>query len=179
MPLWIPSHLLGYVAWVFLLLGLIGLYLRQAERGGLFGLIATVLIFASGTAFAGAGLVGASVFQVQYPDALDAGAPLVSSPGFRLGFLVIESWILWFVLFAAATLRAGVLPRAGGWLVLVAALVGVATVILLPSSSLALYYIGDIAVAVFAIGLGIWGRSLWSSAAERNVPSRSALQVPL
>jgi hypothetical protein len=40
---WVPSHVLGYLAFLLLMFGLIGLYARQAEAAGPLGLVAFAL----------------------------------------------------------------------------------------------------------------------------------------
>lgn len=47
-PLYGPSHLIVFASWMFALLGLIGLYLHQAHRAGIFGLIGfAAIVFAA------------------------------------------------------------------------------------------------------------------------------------
>ncbi len=178
MPLWIPSHVLGFVAWSLILMGLVGLYLRQAEKAGLFGFLAFVFAFVSGMASGGGGLWGGAVFQVLYPNAGDPGGPLFTSPGARLVVDLLGIWILAFVLFALSTLRARVLPRAGAWLVMPAALMAVLAVALFPFGSPVQYYIADVASAILGLGLIMWGYALWSGVGERSVQPASAVKFP-
>src|SRR5512138_3210082 len=53
-PLWVPSHLIGGIASILILLGLVGLYVRQSEKVGLLGLIGFILAFVGWTLSAGA-----------------------------------------------------------------------------------------------------------------------------
>src|SRR6266702_1348173 len=48
-PLWVPSHVIGAVAYLLIPLGLIGLCARQSEKMGLLGLLGFVLTFVGGT----------------------------------------------------------------------------------------------------------------------------------
>jgi len=108
-------YLLGAL---LLLLGLVGLYLRQADPAGMLGLIGFLTAFL-GTAL----LVGAVWFELFITPPLAAQAPELSEAelglaGFILSFLL--AGIGWLV-FGVATLRARVYPRAAAGLLIAGA----------------------------------------------------------
>jgi hypothetical protein len=110
------AYLLGVV---FVLLGLLALYVRQSEAAGALGLIGFLVAF-FGTVLA-AGFFWASAFIAPAladvaPEFLDEGPP----PGF---FLTAIAFVLGWLLFAVGTLRARIFPRAAAILLIVGAVV--------------------------------------------------------
>lgn len=117
-PLYAPAHLVVFASWVLALLGLTGFYARQAHRAGALGLAG----FAA-TVFAAAYHFYLLLYEAyatpllaQEPAtrALIGDGPLAHGAG-ALGPLAFLP-ILAFPLFGIATVRAGVLPLAAGWL---------------------------------------------------------------
>ena len=118
-PAWIPLNLLQLLGVVLLLLALVGFYTRQAEAAGSFGLFGFLVAFLGTAMFAGTGWSNAfnpPVVARTSPDLLMGFPP---SP---LGEAVLYSALLFavgLVLFGITVVRAGVLPRIGGWLLIV------------------------------------------------------------
>jgi hypothetical protein len=175
-PNWAPAHLLYWVAVVLIQLGLVGLYARQADRIGWLGLIGFVLAFI-GTAF-----VGAIVFMVAaLLPLIAATSPAVinqatTPPVFAVLILVL-GYGLGYILFGVATMRAGVLPRWSGLLLII----GVSLFMISEAPlfdrmlSHVIVTLGDI---VFGLGLAWMGFALWS---EKRVPvskGQPSLQSP-
>jgi hypothetical protein len=119
-PLQGPAHVVMFCSWLLALLGLPGLYVRQAYRAGWLGLVSFVLVM-----FAVACHFYLLLFEA-YPAPLlarnaatqaliVAGGPLAHGAGALepIGSVLI---LLAFPLFGIATVRAGVLPRWAGWL---------------------------------------------------------------
>jgi hypothetical protein len=146
LPTWVPAHVLGGVSAVFLLFGLIGLYARQAEKTGWLGFIGFLLTF-TGTIFLAVEEFPAATINPSIPPAALVVFLMLSVP-FTLGFL----------LFGVVTMRAGVLPRWSGLLLILG-------VVLLVAGS-ASHVIGIIAAAVFGLGLAWLGYALWSEKGE-------------
>ena len=103
---------------VFVLLGLVGLYLRQAKSAGRFGVVAFLI------ALAGTGLMIASDWSEVFtapilsevaPDLVETNMPTLIIIGFVLNFV---TEILGWLLFGIATFRARVLPRPAALLVI-------------------------------------------------------------
>ena len=111
------QQLLFLLGVVFVLLGLLGLYVRQSEAAGALGLIGFLVAFL-GTVLIG-GFLWASAFiapdlAVVAPQFLDEGPP----SGYFLTFITFS---LGWLLFAVSTLRARVFPRAAAILLIVGA----------------------------------------------------------
>ena len=114
-----PAHLLLFASWVLAVLGLPALYAAQAHRAGRLGLVAFVATMLATAYHLYLTLYEASVIPVvaARPGAdelIGDGGPLTHGAG-ALG-PVAALLILAFPLMGVATLRAGVLPRAVGWL---------------------------------------------------------------
>ena len=131
-PLQQASHVILFVSWGFALLGLPGLYARQAGRAGWLGLLGFVA-----TVFAAAYHCYLLLYEA-YPavwlarnqatgDLIATGGPLAHGAG-ALG-PVAAAAILAFPLFGIATVRAGVLPRWTGWLQIASVPVFIAAII--------------------------------------------------
>jgi hypothetical protein len=116
---WIPLNLLQLLGVILLLLALVGFYVCQAAVAGGFGLLGFLVAFLGTVMFAGAGWSNAF------------NAPLVArtSPALLAGFppsplgeaLLYSAWLfaIGLFLFGLTVLKAGVLPRMGGWLLVV------------------------------------------------------------
>lgn len=149
------QQLLFLLGVVFVLLGLLGLYVRQSEAAGALGLIGFLVAFL-GTVLIG-GFIWASAFiapdlAVVAPQFLDGGPP----SGFFLSFI---TFALGWLLFAVSTLRARVFPRAAAILLIVGA---VFIVLPLPFTTVVF------AVAVAWLGFALF--TGWEASAEQ--PSR-------
>jgi hypothetical protein len=108
-----------------LLVGLVGLYVRQSEAAGILGLVGFVVAFL-GTALA-LGAVWASLFVAPYlaveaPGVLDTEPTGALALGFTLTFLVF--FPLGWLLFGIAALRARIYPRAAAIVLIVGAVIG-------------------------------------------------------
>ena len=116
------SHGLHILGAVLALFGLVGLYGRLKDRTGWLGLIGFVLAFVGTSLFVGLGMIAefiVPVLAVSAPPLLDPAGPLgASSPLFPLTFL---PFLVGYILLGIATLRAGVLPRWSGLLLIIAA----------------------------------------------------------
>jgi hypothetical protein len=118
MPNWIPAHLLGLVSVTLMHLGLVGLYARQVERAGWLGLLGFVLAFVGGAFASTIQYVTSTAIPLiatQAPALFDQAMtpPPFAPPLFVLGF------VFGHILFGLATMRAGVLPRWSGFLVVI------------------------------------------------------------
>jgi hypothetical protein len=121
---YVPAHLATFISRAFVLLGLPGLYLWQARRAGWLGLVGFILIMVEAAYEAYLGLFEGYVTPLLAREPAAAtlvgpDGPLAQGAG-ALGPLVFVL-LLGFPIFGIATVRAAVLPRPIGWL-LVAAL---------------------------------------------------------
>jgi hypothetical protein len=164
-PLWGLSHWLGFIAPLLILPGLVAVFARQSERAGRLGLIGFLLAIAGSAAYAGGQMYFGAVLQPfiarQAPEWLDANSPLLSSAAFRASELVTYlPLLLGFLFLGIASLRAGVLPRLGSWLIILLFPVGVVGVALIGSSIQGLLQI--LVGVMWGLGLLIWGYALLS-----------------
>lgn len=178
---WVPAHLLGWIAVSLIHLGLVGLYTCQAKETGWLGLIGFLLAFV-GTAFASTVQYVAStaipLIATQAPELFDqATTPPQFGPP-----LIILGFVLGHVLFGLATMRAGVLPKWSGLMVMIGVtlfFLGELSFFGQKAPALQLVFdvirewrvvilIGD---AAFGLGLAWMGYALW---ADRRWPSEPA-----
>ena len=124
-PNWVPAHLLYWASVILLLFGLVGLYTRQMDKTGMFGLAGFVLAFI-GTAIVGVFLFNAATtMPLVAATAPDMFAQIMAPPAFALPLFGV-TFGLGFILFSVATIRAGILPRWSGWLLLIGILLSMA-----------------------------------------------------
>jgi len=182
-PLYPPAHFLMFVSWVFVLLGLPGLYARQAHRAGVLGLVGFALsLFIAGISFY---LLLYEAF-VSPRLAGEAAAQALVAPGGPLAHGAFASMGLFFPLLALAfltsapllglaTLRAGVLPRAAGWLLILSTVPNVLSVAVPNVPAGWPIWLGLVALGTYAVALGYaWGGyALW---AERERAPAAAAQ---
>lgn len=161
---WMPVHIAEGLVYLLDLLGLSGLYLRQAEKAGMLGLVGFVLTL-FGSAF---GLSVAVDELVLYPyiaaqeyapktwfDLAELAWPLA---GLVLPLLLnIIFFDLGVILTGLAILRAGILPRWVGWQLLVGMALSIGA--FLSPAIYSLFYIGEM---VLGIGFAWAGYVLWS-----------------
>jgi hypothetical protein len=168
-PLWVPSHVIGAVAFLLIALGLMGFYARQARQMGWLGLVAVVLTFAGAALSAGASLfMSAVLIPFLAARGLDWGDPpsgaLYALPAFQIATGVVGgAAVVGPLLLAVATLRAHVLPPVGAWLVLAAvplSVIGIVVIFVIGTAQQAL--IQAVLGSVLGLGVAAWGWALWS-----------------
>lgn len=173
MPNWVPAHLLAFVSVSLMHLSLIGLYARQVEQAGWLGLVGFLLAFVGGAFAIVIQYVTSTVIPLIATQAPALFGQAMTPPSFAPPLFVL-GFILGHVLFGFATIRAGVLPRGSGVLVVVGILLfflgevsflgqGVSTPAVQQFFALirklhAIVLLGDIA---FGLGLAWMGYSLW------------------
>ncbi len=180
-PLWVPAHLLGSIGIQLILFGLIGLYARHAEKLGTLGLGAFLLtsvglILTAGSLFWVESTIQ-PIITVQDPGIAGQNGglngPLFGSSGYQLPFVVSGlAWIIGFLLFGIAGLRARIAPRWASWLLvlpgILSALIGPLILVIAPVTQGAGG--GVISLIVISIplatGLGRLGFGLWSEKAQ-------------
>lgn len=173
MPLWIFSHWIAFPAWLLILMGLVGVYSRNPEKMGLLGFAAFVFAFGSGMLAGPADFLIGGVVQVLSPDFGNPGGPLETAPLARMVFDLAQIWLLAFPLFALATLRAGILPRTGAWLIILTFPLAIVALTQLRTNPAIAYDIAIIASAILAVGFSIWGYALLSSDSKMMTTSQS------
>jgi hypothetical protein len=163
-------HVLIAVALMLVLFGLLGLYLRQAEKIGLTGFIlafiGTVLTY---------GLIVIEGFSwptvgFYNPEAVHNFDPSLAAPrGSSLVFIFVLGVAIFavgYIMFGIATMRARVLPRLGGLLIAIGApiyFLGAPAIPVLGPESVIVTVIETIGATAFGAGFAWLGYSLWSS----------------
>jgi len=166
-PNWIPAHLVYWIAAMLMLFSLIGLYARQAEKAGWLGLVGFVLALI-GTAFVGTIFVIVSTVVPLVAAEAPALFERAATPPTASVLIVALGYGVGYILFGVATMRAGILPRWSGLLLII----GVAFFMISESApfvrnlSHVIVTAGDV---MFGLGLVWMGYALWS---EKRKPAR-------
>jgi hypothetical protein len=164
--LYFLAHGLHTIGAALAALGLVGLYARQSERAGWLGLVGFVLAFVGTTLFTGLGMISEFIMPqifAQAPTLVAPGGPLATNSSLIIP-LTFVIFLLGYVLLGIATMRAGVLPRGSGLLLIVAALL------------FALPWPWPVSVAgalVYAAGMAWIGVTLWLGQAPQLKTVRS------
>ena len=162
-PNWVLAHLLLWASVILLLFGLIGLYAWQREKTGMFGLVGFVLAF-TGATIAGVFVAnGAAMLPQVAATAPDLFAQIAAPPAFALPLFGV-TFGLGFILFGVATMRADVLPRWAGLLLIIGTVLQMAEGSPLDKSLL--YMILITGRAVFGLSFAWMGYALWSEKRE-------------
>ncbi len=163
-PLWELSHWLGGVASLLILFGVVGIYLRQSEKIGVLGFVAFILTIAGSALDTGGQAIFGAIMQpviaVLSPDWLDSTSSFYLSALKPTLALINIPLVLGYLLLAISTLRAGVFPRWGSWLVILAVPIGIAALAAVGTSMQGLLEM--VVGVVLGAGLMIWGNALRS-----------------
>jgi hypothetical protein len=151
-PLWLPGQTLHILAALLTIFGILGLYAVQREQTGVLGLVGFVLAIVGTVLFFADGLIALAIFPAladAAPDVL-AITGAMNSGSVLIAFIIMAATaMIGYVVFAVATLRAGILPRAAALLFLLGAIL-----FNLPP--------GPVPMIVLAIGGVIWAvGSVW------------------
>ena len=159
-PLALGSFVIGFIGSVFVLLGLPGVYTRQAGRAGILGLLGFlfvwyVILYQGVIAFTALTNISQITAHIVPPS---AGVPMatISPPVWMPFFLVsLGGQILGVLLLAIATLRARVFPRWIAWLLIATLVVGVVSFVpFFPQALSSLVsIIANVAIAGFGYAL--------------------------
>lgn len=159
-PTWTLIHLFAIVGMFLTLIGLTGLYARQADRLGALGLIGLLLVVPGIAAIACLTYAEAAIVPVlatEQPRLLAWDGPLVTSGLLRATAGFAAAYAIGLFLLGLATLRARVLPRRGA----IAVVVGTPAVAIFAGFFVPVLDI--VATALLAAGFLALGWDLWSS----------------
>jgi hypothetical protein len=167
---WVIEQVVNWVAKVFLLWALVGLYCRQAKETGVLGFLAFLLSFVGVTLLFGTiwgGFILTPGLAKAAPAYLDSTVTQFSLlPGLVGYILPFVLALLGILLFGLASLRAKVFPRPAAVLFILTPLLQVA------QSFIGLSFLADIA---FGAGLIWMGYTLWAE--QREVARQRAVAV--
>lgn len=159
-PLALGSFVIGFIGSMFVLLGLPGVYTRQAGRAGILGLLGFlfvwyVILYQGVIAFTALTNISQITAHIVPPS---AGVPLATiSPPVWMPFWLVSlgGQILGVLLLAIATLRARVFPRWIAWLLIATLVVGVVSFVpFFPQALSSLVsIIANVAIAGFGYAL--------------------------
>ena len=161
---WMFVNVLGLIAAVLVPLCLVGLYARQVEKVGILGLLGFLLASIGSILFASLQFeetIAWPVFAVHAPALLDVQGPLISNQAFSTIYLIMGLlYIVGFILFGIATMRAGVLTRWGALLLIISA----------PLFGAGLFvpvFVRTIGAVLYAVGFAWLGYTLWRDKGKR------------
>ena len=158
-PKWVPSHLVYWASAILLLFSLVGLYARQTEKSGWLGFVGFIL------ALIGTAMVGSIFFisstviplvAVGSPDFFEqASTPPAFIP------VIIVGFVLGYILFGIATMRAGIFSRWSGLMLIIGSSFFLISEMPLFDRTLShlIVTVGDV---IFGIGFVWMGYALWS-----------------
>lgn len=163
--LWIPAHLLGSIAALCMLFGLIGLYAYQMGNTGRLGLTGFILSFLGSVALLieeAQSVLITPMLAEKSPSILEqaslSGAPLV------FGVIFLLTFFLGYILFAIASLRAGIFPRWSSIFLIIGLVFSFGGTIA--------HFIGQVAAVMFGLGwisMGYFVRSENSEIERKTV----------
>lgn len=183
----VPSHLIMVVSWSFAMFGLMGLYLRQADRAGRLGFVSFILVMLSVAYHFYLLVFEAIVAPVLADDTsarhlIDEGGTLVH--GGEALMIVTLPVVVAFPLFGIATRRAGVFHRLAGWLPVLSAPAIILMAVLVEEGPLGV--LGNQGVTtpiatfyylIFA-GYSVAGYALWKERFAIEEPKQQVVTAP-
>jgi hypothetical protein len=163
---WLPAHITYWISAILMLFGLVGLHVRQAKATGLFGLASFVLAFVGTSIVASIMVMMTTVIPLVATEAADLLTAAMTPPTFALVMFAV-GFGLGFILFGVALVRAAVLPRWSGLLLIIGIFLFVASEAQLfdPMLSHVIVTVGDLA---FGLGFAWAGYALWSEGNTRE-----------
>ena len=175
--LWTPAFTIGMFAFLLAVLAIVGIHVRQSEAAGTLGLIGFVLAVFSSALFVGVFMIQGYVLPVlaTQPNALKTANELLGPTGPLAGFfpiflLTLLLFNLGFILFSISIMRAGVLPRWAGLLLLIGTVL---------SNAQIFGPVGEIISKLGAVGFDIgfvWlAYALWVGRSEMSAPSKTTM----
>lgn len=170
-PDWVPSHLIYWASVNFLFFGLVGLFARQAKSTGWLGLLGFVLAFIGTSLVASILLYVSTVLPLIASEAQGIFEKAAETPVFLLPIFILGFGLGW-ILLGVAVLRAGLLPRWSGLLLIV----GVTLFVIseaVPLETMTAHIFVIVGDLLFASGLVWIGYALWSEKSESTFPLKN------
>jgi len=171
-PAWGPSHYVTAVASVFLVFGLIGLYAYQVAKVGWLGLIAFILTLTANAMLTSAELFGGALAPTlaANPATQSLVNPQQAGPFVIVNGVIVVLATVGNILLGIAIIRAGVLPRWAGLLIIIG-YVFLAFGIGLP----ALAIISPVGIVLSGLGYAWCGYRIWAAMGAVAPQARPAM----
>jgi hypothetical protein len=164
--LWVPTHAALAISYMLFVFGLIGVYLKQAEKAGWLGSTGFVLSFFSLIILTAQLIVSTWILPIlaAQPDMPKTAAALLDPSGplaafSTVVFVAYVPTVIGLVLLGIVVMRAGVLPRWAGLLLIIGTLLDLAVLIGAPGELIV--KLGDL---IFDAGKLWIVYALWSAA---------------
>lgn len=159
-PRWVPSHVVYWAAAILMIVSLGGLHARQAKESGRLGYFGFVLALVGTSVVSGIFSLVSTAIPIIANEAPALFDRAMAPPPWVL-LTVILGFVLGYVLFGVATMRAGVFPRSAGALLVIGSVLFLISEAPLFGSgtSHVLETIGDI---LFGSGFAWMGYAIWS-----------------
>lgn len=147
---------MGLIAALLILMGLPALYMRQADKAGLFGAVAFVVVF-TGMALVTGNTYFGTFIQAGLVDLINlaegAGLTVQEPAAAGIGFVVtLGLYLLGWILFGLASFKAGVLPRWAVALVMAGLVFG----FLFLATGFSLLALPVTEMGIAALGFALW-----------------------
>lgn len=147
---------MGLIAALLILMGLPALYMRQADKAGLFGAVAFVVVF-TGMALVTGNTYFGTFIQAGLVDLINlaegAGLTVQEPAATGIGFVVtLGLYLLGWILFGLASFKAGVLPRWAVALVMAGLVFG----FLFLATGFSLLALPVTEMGIAALGFALW-----------------------
>lgn len=157
--LWVFSHVIGYVAWMFCLLGLIGFYARLVTRTGRLVLAGFIMTLIGGTTAYSAVFWGGAVFQpILVSNSPSLNDSLLSQPALlvpvAIGFLLFA---LGYPILSIGVYRSKTMQSWVVW----PTILSIVGLLLLPVTAV-FYVFSNISPVVVGLSLAAWGYAVWT-----------------
>ncbi len=166
---------MSFIGSLLLLIGLPAISARQASHAGWLGLVGFVLTFIGGFLFTSFSVTALLILPwlAQVAPKLAAGN---GPPAIFVYFLVASLlFAVGGILLGIATMRAGVLPRWAGLLIIISAVLGLVS---FPLNGIISSIVGTVSFALFGLGLAWIGYALVSGGtSEMAQPSPASSQA--
>lgn len=169
-PLWVPAHIIEYLALTIILLGFVGWYSRFSTSLGRLGTVGFLLSFFGAAAGGGYILVSEVLlrpYMAASSPSLD-GALSRNTAYIATTLIVSLTLAVGYLVLSVAVVRARVLPRWVFWLI-VLQIIGLASL-----SGLTITFAAAlISVALFGLSIAGWGYAILSTRSRVESPERS------
>lgn len=160
---WVPAHSVFWVSSTLILLGLVGIHARQAKETGWLGLASFVLSFIAVALVGGLMMMVSTAVPLIVTEAPALFEQAMTPPVLVLT-AVLVGYGLGFIVFGVVTMRARVLPRWSGLLLIMGVVLSLAEGS--PIDQTVLHVVVTVGRVMFGLAIAWMGYALWSEKRE-------------